>query len=285
MTRPTRTTKKATTAPVAPVADQAPDQATTDVVQTPDQAAPVAPKAPVVVGTLTLDAADLPALNKAYADATPGIKAKIRNAITAGMGAAVQKADIGLAQIYMAAQAGLVSATPAKADTDYTAELANRIMALRLAAYRLATGQATPEGMDADKIDMDRLATLIDGSEDMGEYPATIAEAVSTQATRLATTKITKSVDRGSIEDHIAAAFATVPVGTRLTVAQIRTKSGAASDGAIAARLWPIDAKTKAPRATTLDLAAMGLELTDRDGVRAVRKIRDIAPTTPAINA
>lgn len=279
MTRPTRTTKKATTTPATV---ETPDETGAPAtIETPaETATPATPKAPITVGTLVIDCADLAAMNKAYADATPGNKAKIRNAITAAMGAAVMKADIGLAQLYMTAQAGLMAATPAKTETDYTAELANRIMALRLAAHQLAMGNVTPEGIPTDKIDMDRLATLIEGSDNMPECTIKITEAVSASASRIANAKITKSIDRGSIEDHIAQAFAQVPVGTRLTVAQIRTKSGAASDGAIAARLWPVDAKTKAPRPTTLDLNAMGLELTDRDGVRAVRKVRDLAPAT-----
>lgn len=238
-------------------------------------ATPAAAKAPtyvVTVGDLTIDVANLDATVQAYGQADTGTKTKIRNAIQAAMGAAVMDADLTAAQAYAAATKAIQSVAPAKAETDYTQVVIDRTISIMYAAHLLRHGNVVPEGIDAATIDGDRFEKAVKAYLD-GDLDA-VSDTQADAGRKLAAAKITRTTVRGSVEAHIEAAFEGMPAGTVLTVAQIRTRSGAASDGAIAARLWPTD-KNKVAKPTTIDLVGMGIELTDRDGVRAVRKVRD----------
>lgn len=272
--RPARTTKKADTTPTT----EAPAEVPTT--EAPVEA-PTAPTGPTLtIGAVTVQLTDTTALIAAYAAASVGDKTKARNAVTAGMGAAVMAADLPAAQLWMAAQTALASVSAAKAapEVDYTQVVIDRAIGLAYAAKRLGYGDLTPEGIDADKIDNTRVEAafreyLTGDMDKVTDAQAKIADAA-------AKAKITRSVKRGSVEAHIEAAFAGTSVGTRLTVAQIRTASGAASDGAIAARVWPVDAKTKVAKESSLDFAAMGVRPCLIDGVRGMEKFADVATAT-----
>lgn len=264
-----RTTSTKSTATPATDTDQAApvvDQAATDTDAT---ATPTAAELIIVLATSAPDPQRVLAV---YATASTGDKTKIRNAITSGMMAAVTKADITLAQAYAAIGDALKSAaaTP-KADTDPNRVVADRIIALLYAAHRLAMGDVTPAGMDADKIDTDAVATMVKSYTD-GDRDAVTNDQAAV-GNKLAATKITRATERGDVETHLATAFDGMPVGTKLTVRQVQTRSGAASGGAIAARLWPANGADGKARATTIDLVAMGLSLTTIDGTRAIEKV------------
>lgn len=282
--RPARTaTKKATVTPTIEAPVEIP--ATEAPVEIPAVEAPVetpaTPTGPTLtIGAVTVQLTDTTALIAAYAAASVGDKTKARNAVTAGMGAAVMAANLPAAQLWMAAQTALASVSAAKAtpEIDYTQVVIDRAIGLAYAAKRLGYGDLTPDGIDADKIDTARVEKAF--RDYMSGDMDAVTDAQGKIADAAAKAKITRSVKRGSVEAHIEAAFAGTSVGTRLTVAQIRTASGAASDGAIAARVWPVDAKTKAAKESSLDFAAMGIRPCLIDGVRGMEKFADVATAT-----
>lgn len=206
-----------------------------------------------------------------YSSATAGDKTKIRNAVTAAMHEAVRAGDFGAAKAWSDVAEAIKTAKPVVTETDVNRVVADRIIALRHAAHRLTMGDVTPDGIDATKVDTDTVAAMVAEWTDAADLDA-VTDEVAAAAVKVATAKITRTTVRGSIESHIEAAFDGMPVGTVLTVAQIKTRSGAASGGAITARLWPAGDKE-----VTLDLVALGVELTTMDGTptgtRAVRKV------------
>lgn len=221
----------------------------------------------ITIESITIDANDIDATVESYRNATAGEKTKIRNAVTAAMGDAVRAMDIDTARLWSAVGDALAAARPAPVAVDMNRVIADRIIALRYAAHRLTMGDVTPDGIESDSVDYDAVRAMIAEFESAGD-PDAVSNDVATAGDRIATTKITRSTVRGSIESHIESAFAELPVGSELTVAQIRTRSGAASDGAIAARVWPRNGKE-----STLDFTALGVEPCMIDGVRGMRKI------------
>jgi hypothetical protein len=270
-------TVPAETAPESDSPVQAETANPTETVQV-ETVQPVNPLHLIKIDAITLNVTDLAGIATAYGAANTGTKTKIRNAMQAGMMAAVMASDIDTAKLFGTVQDAIKNLSAAKAETDNTAVLADRIIALRYAAHILEFGDILPDGMDKSTVNRDRLAELIKAHNDQGDNDAVTTDQ-ATMGRSLATTKLTRSAARGSIEAHLETAFQGVAVGTVLTVAQVRTRSGAASDGAIAARLWPTNGK-----GTTVDLHAMGIELATTDsGTRAIRKVRDSAatPATP----
>lgn len=233
---------------------------------------------------------DYAPLIKSYTDADAGTKTKIRNAIKIKMDASVRAMDIVTAKIYMDAGDAIKSVstkTPEK--VDYNRVMADRVHALRIAADLIITGDALPDGIDADMIDIDLITDMVisDNTPPSGAAVATYGDSIMTAARTIAGAKITKSADRSDIGEMILTAVRAVPVNTVLTVAMIQKASGAPSGGAIAARLWPVATKNgqKVSVPTSLDLTAMGIELTTNEsGTRAVRKINSNGDV-PADNA
>lgn len=220
-----------------------------------------------------IDSSDIPATVATYTAATAGEKTKIRNAVQNGMHDAVRAGDFGAAKVWSDIMEMIKSVRPEKVDVDVNRVVADRIIALRYAAHRLVMGDVTPDGIDAEKIDTDAVSAMVAEWEKVAD-PDAVSDDIAAMGNRMATQKITRATERGSIESHIETAFADLKVGATLTVAQIKTRSGAASGGAIAARLWPTPKKDGTARACTLDLVALGVALADVDGVRAVKKIR-----------
>jgi hypothetical protein len=242
---------------------------------TTDEATTEAPTVP----TLTVDGVTIttdPELAvEAYGNASTGVKTKIRNAVTSAMKDAIGAMDLPTAQLWVAVTNAIEAQAAKKATpvTDWNQTLADRIIALRYAAHRLTMGDVTPEGFGGE-VDLAKVNELVDAYLAQGDLDA-VSNEVGEAGTKIARAKITRSVVRGSVEAHLETAFAELPVGSKLTVAQIRTRSGAASDGAIAARLWPTPDKSGNARTTTIDLVGMGLALADIDGTRAVEKVAD----------
>lgn len=236
--------------------------------------APVDPT--ITVESILIDTGNVDATVARYADATAGVKTKIRNAVTGAMMDAVRSADIAGAQKWSAVSDAFAASRPVAEPIDNEKVIADRIIALRYAAHRLLMGDVAPDGIDVATIDNAKVSAYIADWEKSGD-PDAVTNDVATAGNRIATQKITRTTVRGSIESHIETAFAGMPVGTVLTVAQIRTKSGAASDGAIAARVWPMaDKKTGAARASTLDFTALGVAATvNADGHRAIEKVAE----------
>jgi len=212
---------------------------------------------------------------EAYGNASTGVKTKIRNAVTQAMKEAIGNMDLPTAQLWVAVTNAIEAQATKKATpvTDWNATLADRIIALRYAAHRLTMGDLVPEGFGGE-VDLAKVNELVDAYLAQADMDA-VSNEVAEAGNKIARTKITRSVVRGSVEAHLETAFAELPVGSKLTVAMIRTRSGAASDGAIAARLWPTADKHGNARTTSIDLVGMGLALTDIDGTRAVEKVAD----------
>ena len=215
----------------------------------------------IKVNEITIDPTDVESAVAAYTDATPGEKSKIRNAVQSAMMAAVRAMDLELATAWTNVSDALVAARTVRTEIDFNVVIAGRVRALRLAASMIESGHTVPDGIDRDMIDLDAVRTMIESAD--ADTPE-----IKSAAEKIAGTKITRSTVRGSIEDHLETAFADLDSGTELTVAQIRTRSGAASDGAIAARVWPRGGKE-----STLDFTAMGIEPCMINGVRGLRKI------------
>lgn len=230
--------------------------------------------------TLTVDGVtittDPESAVEAYGNASTGVKTKIRNAVTSAMKDAIGNMDLPTAQLWVAVTNAIEAQATKKATpvTDWNRTMADRILALRYAAHRLEMGDVTPDGFGGE-VDLDAVRAMIDEFNNQGD-PDAVSNEVAEAGNKLAGTKITRSVVRGSVEAHLETAFAELPVGSKLTVAQVRTRSGAASDGAIAARLWPTPNAKGEARVTTIDLVGMGLALTDIDGTRAVEKVATV---------
>lgn len=280
MARTTRTTRKATTA-VTPEATptEAPEATPTEAPgSTTDEA--TAPTFAIKVDgkVIPVVAPEHTHLVTAYGAADTGAKTKIRNAVKAAMEAAVRDMDITTAKVYMDAQEALkATATKATAQVNYNQVLADRIITLIRAATLMLDGNVTPEGMPSDQLDLEAVRTAVQAYRD----GRAVTDEVDAAARKLAGAKVTRTTERGDIESLIASAVAGVPVGTFLTVAAIAKASGARSQGAIGARLWPTKEVNgvKVNKPTTIDLTALGIELTTRDGVRGVRKIADVVTT------
>jgi hypothetical protein len=250
---------------------------TRKITTTPDTDTATEAPVEVTMPTLTVDGVtittDPEAAVEAYGNASTGVKTKIRNAVTQAMKEAIGAMDLPTAQLWVAVTNAIEAAATRKATpvTDWNATLADRIIALRYAAHRLLMGDLLPTDFGGE-VDIDAVRALVTAYVDGGD-PDAVSNEVGEAGTKIARTKITRSVVRGSVEAHLETAFAELPVGSKLTVAQIRTRSGAASDGAIAARLWPTPNAKGEARTTTIDLVGMGLALADIDGTRAVEKV------------
>jgi hypothetical protein len=248
---------------------------TTPTTETPTESAPTGPSFKIDDLTVTTDVELAVAT---YGAASTGQKTKIRNGITTAMQAAVMSADLPTATAWVAVQKAIDEAGSKKAApvTDYTQTLADRIIGLRYAAHRLTMGDLTPDAFPADQVDRDRLDAILTAFANQHD-PDAVSDDQAAIGNKIAASKITRTVVRGSVEAHIETAFAELPVGTELTVAQIRTRSGAASDGAIAARVWPSAKKDGSARESSLDFTALGVVPCEIDGVRGMRKVTDPA--------
>lgn len=255
----------------------------TPATETPVETDPTETPAPTgpyfAIGTLVITA-DPESAVETYVAATTGEKTKIRNGIVTAMQTAVVGADFATAQAWAAVSKAIDENATKKATpvTDYNQVVADRVVAFLYAAHRIQMGDKLPEGITDDQIDLDKVNALVQAYLDAGDRDA-VSNEVAAAGTKLATTKITRSVVRGSVEAHIETAFSGLPVGTELTVAQVRTRSGAASDGAIAARVWPVSRKNGVvtPTESTLDFHALGVETCTIDGTRGLRKIAEPA--------
>ena len=260
----------ATSKKVPATTDTATDTAT-DAVATPAEKS-TPDTAIVVTEKIMIDYTDIDGAVATYAAATTGEKTKIRYAVDNAMKSAMRVPDMDAATAWVSVSDAIAAAgVKVAAPTDYTQIVIDRIRALRYAAHIMSYGDVLPEGVEKSEIDFDRINAAME-SDATGDNDA-VTDDIANAGRRIAGTKITRSTVRGSIEDHIQTAFAGLPVGTKLTVAQIRTRSGAASDGAIAARVWPRNGKE-----STLDFVAMGVAATDVDGVRGLVKVVEFGP-------
>lgn len=188
-------------------------------------------------------------------------KASVRKALRDVMTEALRKADFETAQRYQKASDLLVADNnnTASEPTDYAQVVANRIATLRAAADLLANGTVVPDGFptgdDAPSINYDSLPV-----------PTVDDDTVSA----IATAKITRAVDRKSIQEVIDVAFAELEEGEFLTVQQICHASGHMQPGAVAARLFPVN-KDGDPRPTTLT-GVVAVEATP-DHPKGARKV------------
>lgn len=207
-----------------------PTQATTPTVQTLDETIKSTIEALVAVpqpdGTMAR-----------YTSLDKSARARVRSAIEARSRSTLQKAtDLdGLAEAkrLVALHESLKasgSSTP-KVEVDPAEIIATRIATLRLAADLLESGMVAPDGLEP---------VMFDPKERSEDYVGPVSYAT---AYDLATAKVTRTSPTHKVEDAMVAAFTGQPVGTFLTVAQVRSAWVAAggpdkSDGRISARLF-----------------------------------------------
>lgn len=178
---------------------------------------------------------------ESYRTADASGKAKIRKLVQSNIMAAVGEADLATAQAWVAVQSALVATPSARTEINPAEVIARRVATLRRAADQLASGTVTPEALstpDGWTFDATEVAGLVDAFT-TGDRADELADAV----TKLATAKITRSTDTRDVGEWITRAFADMPVGSVLTVAQIITRGAIEGDpyrpssGAVASRI------------------------------------------------
>lgn len=162
------------------------------------------------------------------------VRKQVEQARDAAMIAATSDPTKIAVAVSMIATLGALKVDSAKADrpeVPVEVKIAQRVAVLRLAAEMLATLQVTPEGLTFE-----------------GELPEVeVTDELREAATKLAGSKITRSVDRHDIAQYIVRAFEAAEAdeacedSTQLTIAQVR-RYGAlegylASPGAIRSNL------------------------------------------------
>lgn len=202
-----------------------------------------------------------------------GVKAKnaAKKLVEERMREAMNQRDISSARAYMLVSDNLTAgASGSKADktpADPTEAFVQRLATLRLAATLVTPGEGVAEDAvskvealvtESSEAAATYAAWLANEAEDKGDEPE--VSAVVKAAVKLAQGKAAKvggstrtggtfTGERRDIGKHIAEAFADQPVGTFLTVAEIRkfksTEYGdnPPSAGAISARLFPTSGK------------------------------------------
>lgn len=213
-----------------------------------------APAVAAYVAALTSDTpADAVAI---YVAASSGDKARMRVAHQATVTDAMTKIDFDgdvpaqtarvQRMIAVATDQSAAVATKAPAPVDHDVAVAVFVAACSLAG---ATAAGRYEGdNDGVTIDVDRVAALVElafaGTAD--DVPADVIDLAGTIADRIKVGRRTSAPGR-DVAAHVYQALSSAPAGTALTVAQIRATAtdecpnGAASDGAISARLFPRD--------------------------------------------
>lgn len=185
-----------------------------------------------------------------YASADRSGKAKIRKAVNDAMLEAVTKLDVTSAAYHKSVLDRLVTvATKSSVPVDPRTALVIRIAALRAAADGLESGAFVPATTgDESPINVADLS--------LSDYVMTDADkaVVTDYAGRIGRERLVRTGRRNSLTDHIADAVRALGAdGSVVTVRAIATfksdslPDGAPSDGAIAARLFPMrDGKASA---------------------------------------
>lgn len=162
---------------------------------------------------------------EAYRAADKSEKAKIRTRLSATVDSAIEALDLHTAADARATLAACVTAPKSESESvPVTLVVARRIATLRAAADAIESGHLVPEGLDADEIDYESLPDevqkfwFLPSGAALGQWTDEVRESAS----KMATAKITRSGDRHDIGEVIVRAFESQPVGTVLTVAQIR---------------------------------------------------------------
>lgn len=196
----------------------------------------------------------------AYADGDAKTKGKIRadlnkiimDALGSGDFATAQATKITLDQCLASSKARAPKIT-----VDPKITLANRVATLRAAADMIESGKIIPTGLD------------LGDDFKIGEVNFTAGVADADAATKIAGAKITRSVERNSIQGALDRAIEGLDSGTFLTCTEVANKGRDGeyrpSPGAVAARVdWdtlettlegvtPVSATTTTPRGFVVD--------------------------------
>lgn len=216
-------------------------------------ATPVTPVTPTATDPAT-DGTPMERLVAKYRDADRIGKAKLRKKVNKDMLDAITSGNLEDAMANKAILDQFVrNSARESVPTDPRALLKVRITALRRAADYLESGSHAPAPTgDETPLDVTTMA--------LGDYALTDEDevAIEDQAVRFATARLTGTGRRNSLTDHIIQAVSDLGaegnVVTIRSIAGYRSNSlpeGAPSDGAIAARLFPVD-KNGLPRVCTV---------------------------------
>ena len=163
--------------------------------------------------TLDLTAVTLSDLLAGYHAAKGAEKAPFRAEAERRQNVATEALDIEAAKEAMEVRAAMVATTATeKAPVDHNVIVAARVAALRAAADAILAGTYIPDGINADGIDLEKVAELVaDATPD--------ADAVAA----IATEKITRRSRgrNGVIVEAIERAFESVESGVTMTVSEI----------------------------------------------------------------
>lgn len=174
----------------------------------------------------------------AYDAADTKGKAALRKIVKDGADTAVRNLD-GVTAFTYKALAALLVAPSAKPEVDLVQVVAERVVALQLAATAITSGKAFPvDGVPADQVTERVLAMLADSGK-------TIPESVYESAAKIALAKISTGTKAagGDIAAHIQQALAILGRPAKVSeIANVHTEAypnGAPSDGAVSVRLFP----------------------------------------------
>lgn len=263
-----------TTAPEAPVAETEstePEKVEAPIDLTAFEAAATASVASADESTGVIAPAELDKVLVEYRN-LDGVKAKnkAKALLNEGMKSAMNEGDIVKARAYLQLSDSMTSGTPAKtekAPADPTEAFVQKEATLKLAVQLSTPSEGVAEDWEqrvealvaeSTESASSYLAWLKSDAEDKGDEPE--VSAVVRNAVKLALGKAAKAGatrtsagtytgERRDIGKHIAEAFAGQPVGSFLTVAEIRKfesdeyGTNPPSAGAISARLFPQSGK------------------------------------------
>lgn len=174
-------------------------------------------------------------------------RAIVRKAVQTAQKVATKALDIYRANYWMVTNDSLRADKPEsdKTPTDPADVVNVRIAALVQAAWYVACGTFTPDGVDVANVDFGRFATVRDvlaSLVDSVELPETVEQSdVSEMAAKVASSKITRSSERHDIADVVRKAFEGRNAGDVLKLSDVRKEGGfdgyVPSSGAIRAHM------------------------------------------------
>jgi hypothetical protein len=193
--------------------------------------------ATVVATNVTLESAV-----SLYVEGNSADRGIVRKTVNANMLAALKSGDLATAQGWAAVLPQLRVTRESTAATVNPADVLNdRIVTLFRAVQYLAYGDCVPDGLDVSEVDYARFAPLFEGMRELADkVELSLTGDESDAAQKIASARITKSVEKHDIGEVVRRAFDAAPDRDTLKPTEI-AKLGATEDyrpgtGAISAR-------------------------------------------------